>query len=82
MDTLLATERHFTPGELGELWGLSPQTMRELFVDEPGVILIGEPSRREGRTLKRGYFTMRIPESVAVRVHTKLSERTSARRRA
>jgi hypothetical protein len=81
MDALLATERHYTPSGLAELWGLSPQTIRELFIGEPGVILIGEPSRRDGRTLKRGYFTMRIPESVAVRVHTKLSERTSAKRR-
>jgi hypothetical protein len=43
----LAGQRHYTPGELGELWGLSPQTIRELFAEEPGVIRVGEPSRRE-----------------------------------
>jgi hypothetical protein len=80
MDALLATDRHFTPIELGELWHLAPSTVRELFVDEPGVILIGLPSRREGRTLKRSYYTMRIPESVAVRVHTKLTVSRRSRR--
>jgi hypothetical protein len=57
-------------------------TIRELFIDEPGVIMIGQPSRREGRTLKRSYYTLRIPESVAVRVHARLSERPGVRRRA
>jgi hypothetical protein len=71
----LATERHFTPGELAELWHLAPSKVRELFKDEPGVIRIGEPSRREGRTLKRAYYTLRIPESVAVRVHARLTSR-------
>lgn len=77
-----ATEKHWSPIELAALWGISPQTIRELFADEPGVILIGKPSRREGRTLKRSYYTMCIPESVVVRVHTRLTERPSARRRA
>jgi hypothetical protein len=77
----LAGQKHYTPGDLAELWGLSPQTIRELFAEEPGVIRVGEPSRREGRTLKRGYFTIRIPESVAIRVHTRLTS-TKMRRRA
>jgi hypothetical protein len=77
----LAGQKHYTPGELAELWGLSPQTIRELFAEEPGVIRVGEPSRREGRTLKRGYFTLRIPESAAIRVHMRLTS-TKMRRRA
>jgi hypothetical protein len=76
----LALERHFTPIELSQLWNFTPQTIRELFADEPGVIRIGEPSRREGRTLKRSYYTLRIPESVAVRVHSRLTQRTSSAR--
>jgi hypothetical protein len=82
MQSLLATERHFTPIELAALWHLAPSKVRELFADELGVMRIGEPSRREGRKLTRAYFTLRIPESVAVRVHTRLTERPSARRRA
>jgi hypothetical protein len=69
----LATEKHYTPVELSELWNLSPSKVRELFADEPGVVRIGERSRREGRKLTRGYFTLRIPESVAIRVHSRLS---------
>jgi hypothetical protein len=68
----LATERHFTPLELAELWNFTTPVIRELFANEPGVIRIGEPSRQEGRRLKRGYFTLRIPQSVAVKVHTRL----------
>ncbi len=68
----LALEKHFTPAELAELWGLSSQKIRQLFEREPGVLRIGEPSRRVGRTLKRAYHTIRIPETVAIRVHQRL----------
>ena len=50
-----------------------------MFEKEKGVILIGEPSRRVGRALRRSYFTMRIPESVVERVHQKLEEAKKAR---
>jgi len=61
--------RHYSPAEVGKLWNLSPDTVRHLFENEPGVLQIGERSRR-GR---RRYVTLRIPESVVARVHTKLS---------
>jgi hypothetical protein len=79
---LLAFEQHFTPGELGALWNLAPSKVRELFANEPGVIKLGEPSRREGRTLKRRYYTLRIPETVALRVHKGLTSWPSRSRRA
>lgn len=60
----LATERHFTPEELGELWKLHPDTIRRRFAHEPGVLVLED--RKPG---KRRYRTMRIPESVAMRVH-------------
>lgn len=66
-------ERHFTPKDLAELWSLSDTKIRRMFEHEPGVLREGEPSRRLGRKLKRRYFTMRIPESVAIRVHRRLS---------
>ena len=65
-------ERHFSPKKLGEAWGISDTKVRRMFAHEPGVLLIGEPSRRLGKKLKRGYFTMQIPESVAARVYEKL----------
>jgi hypothetical protein len=70
-----AIERHFHLQELAEIWGVSTATLRRLFEAEDGVLLIGQPSRRVGRKLKRSYFTMRIPESVAERVHAKLGKR-------
>jgi len=63
-------ERHFTPKQLGELWGLDESTVRRIFQDEPGVLKIGKSGRRDG---KRDYMSLRIPESVAVRVHKERS---------
>ena len=60
--------KHYSPSEIAELWGLSVDTVRRLFASEPGVLQISNP--RRGR---RSYATMRIPESVAERVHRKLS---------
>ena len=74
----LATERHFTPTQLAALRGMSPSKVRELFSQEEGVIRFGEPSRREGKKLVRSYYSMRIPESVASRVHDSLT--STARR--
>jgi hypothetical protein len=62
-------ERHYTPAELADLWGVSVQTVRELFKDEDGVSKIGSDGTRN----RRAYKTLRIPYSVAERVHTKLS---------
>ena len=66
--SLVALEKHFIPPELAELWGFSPAKIRLLFAQEPGVLRAGEPSRRAGRTLKRGYHSIRIPETVVRRV--------------
>lgn len=60
--------RHYSPAEIAELWGLSVDTVRRLFANEPGVLQISNP--RRGR---RAYATMRIPEMVVARVHRKLS---------
>src|ERR1017187_5257999 len=68
-DSLLATERHYTPKQLADVWGLAPDTIRELFESEPGVLVIGS----NGTRTKRRYRTFRIPESVAARVHGRLS---------
>jgi hypothetical protein len=62
-------ERHYTPQELADLWGVSVQTIREIFKDEEGVLKLGS----DGTRTRRAYKTLRIPESVAERVHTRLS---------
>jgi hypothetical protein len=60
-------ERHFKPEELGKLWGLSANAIRALFEEEVGVLKI----IRNEQLHKRKYTTLRIPESVAERVHAR-----------
>lgn len=63
-----ATERHFTPAELGRIWGLSAETIRGLFEKESGVLVVAAIAKG-----KRRYRTFRIPERVVIRVHNRLS---------
>ena len=63
-------EKHYTVSELAELWNLSENTIRRIFENEPGVLKWGS---REGR-FKRRYTTLRIPETVLLRVHKQLRE--------
>jgi hypothetical protein len=64
-----ALERHYKATELAELWGMSVKLVRKIFVAEPGVLKVDRPELRN----KRGYCSLRIPESVAVSVHKRLS---------
>jgi len=56
--------------DLAKVWGVDVETIRNIFRDEPGVLKIGEKNPKH----RRAYLTLRIPESVAVRVHKRLSE--------
>jgi hypothetical protein len=69
LSTALPLERHFSINTLAELWGLSPDAVRDLFENEAGVLTLG--ARTSGR--KRRYVTFRIPESVAARVYRRLT---------
>jgi AraC-like DNA-binding protein len=60
-------EKHYTVGELAERWHLSPKTVRRWFEEEEDVLCHGSPTTRA----RRGYWTMRIPESVMNRVYQK-----------
>lgn len=64
----LANERHYSIIEISKLWGLSEKTVRRIFDGEPGVIHWGS----EETLHKRGYRTLRVPETVLHRVHQKL----------
>ena len=64
----LANERHYSIIEISKLWGLSEKTVRRIFDGEPGVIHWGS----EETLHKRGYRTLRVPETVLHRVHRKL----------
>ena len=63
-----AMERHYSLEQIGELWGLSTRTVRKMFESEPGIIVFGNT----GSLKKRRYLTLRIPESVLLRVHRRL----------
>lgn len=68
-----ATERHFTVKELSEKWSLGESTIRKIFMDEPGVLKHG----RDGiRAKRKQYVTLRIPESVMLRVYFEHVNRT------
>jgi len=64
-------ERHYSPAELGELWNLSIETIRRIFEREPGVLIFENPDRGSSRRRR----TLRIPESVALRIYRRLSTR-------
>lgn len=62
-------QRHFMPKELAKLWGLSADIVRRACENEPDVIRVGH-----GESIsRRRYVSLRIPESVAVRVHKRLT---------
>jgi hypothetical protein len=67
----IAVEPHYTPKELGKLWHVADSTIRRLFADEPGVLIWGNEETRK----RRKFISMRIPQSVAARVHRRLHER-------
>jgi hypothetical protein len=68
-----AEEKHWTPIEVAKQWGVSPDLIRSLFRDEPGVLKFYRPASRA----KRSYSTLRIPDSVLVRVHTRMTSRAT-----
>jgi hypothetical protein len=69
----ITLERHFTLTEIAELWNLSYGFVRDIFQEEPGVLKLGEQTRlSSGRKYKRRYFTIRVPESVLLRVQQRL----------
>ncbi len=74
-ENVVPAERHYAVIEVAEMWHLSPDKVREIFEREPGVLVIGDPNPRH----KRRYRTLRIPQSVITRVHTRLSLKEIAR---
>jgi hypothetical protein len=75
IETSVHIERHYAVTEIAEMWNLSADKVRELFENEPGVLVIGERSPRH----KRRYVTLRIPQSVLERVHRRLSSKSVVR---
>jgi transcriptional regulator GlxA family with amidase domain len=61
-------EQHLTVGQIARIRNLSTNTVRRLFVNEPGVIVLCKPKAR-----KRVYRVLRIPESIERRVFARLT---------
>jgi hypothetical protein len=66
----LHTEKHHSPVEIADVWGLSVETVRRLFENEPDVMKMPNAT---GYTGRRRYKTLRIPVSVMQRVHRRIS---------
>ena len=58
-------ERHFTPAELGKTWCRSPNTVRRWAEEVGGIQVIDRLEQR----FKRGYKSIRIPESTAAKIY-------------
>ena len=58
----------YSTKELAFRWNLSSETLRRIFLKEPGVMIF-----REQQAGKRVYRTMRIPGSVAIRVKSRMT---------
>ena len=68
-ENVVPAERHYAVIEVAEMWNLSSDKVREIFEHEPGVLVIGERNPR----YKRRYLTLRIPQTVLLRVHNRLA---------
>jgi AraC-like DNA-binding protein len=64
------TERHFTVGQVAQVRNLSSSTVRRLFENEPGVVVISKLKPN-----KRIYRVLRIPESIERRLFARLTNR-------
>jgi hypothetical protein len=67
----VACEKHYTVFEVAEIWSVSYNTVKKLFENEPDVLRFGAEETRYGR--KR--VSIRIPESVMIRVHKTVKPR-------
>ena len=63
-----ALEPHLTVTQVAQAWSCSEETVRRVFENEPGILVIAE-NKHKG---KRRYRTIRMPLSVVERVYQRL----------
>jgi hypothetical protein len=68
----MAGERFLTVAEVAAMWGLSTVCVRRIFLQEPGVLVLGQ-RQEQAKLRRRVYRTLRIPESVVARVRQRLA---------
>lgn len=66
---VVSIEQHYRFRDLKEKFHLSDRSLRRLFADEPGVVVLPHEICRK----KRKYETVLIPESVVLRVLNRCS---------
>jgi hypothetical protein len=62
-NSAVALEKHYSVPELAKIWFLSENTVRRIFLEEPGVLKLAHKETRH----KRRYTTPRSPERIALR---------------
>lgn len=67
-NSLAALEKHYSVADLAKLWLFSENTVRRIFINEPGVLKLVHQETR----YKRRYTSLRIPEHIAKQVHRRL----------
>ncbi len=67
-----AFEQHFTVQQVALMWGISEESVRRLFRDEPGVLKISGPTLNKRRK-HNPHVLLRIPASVLHRLHQQRS---------
>jgi hypothetical protein len=67
-------ELHYSVQDIAKLWKVDPETVSKIFRDEPGVLVLGNIGRKDG---KRNYAILRIPDSVLRRVYARRTQRQS-----
>jgi transcriptional regulator GlxA family with amidase domain len=70
----ITMERHYSVEEIAERLNLGRDSVRRLFLSEPGVVVLQGPKKK----YKRSYRTVRIPESVFQRVYRRLTIQVAA----
>jgi hypothetical protein len=73
-----ATERHYTPQEVAEMWGVSRETVRKMFMDEDGVLHFSFSKTLRRSAAPKPRTSLRIPASVLSRVHQQWSRGSGA----
>lgn len=58
-------QKHYHTADIAKMWGVSVDFVRDLFINEPGVVVFGD----EPKPGTRRYRTLLIPESVVARVY-------------
>jgi hypothetical protein len=46
---LVVDEKHFTPSDLGKAWGVSAETIRQIFRNQPDVLRVGSNGTAKAR---------------------------------